>query len=113
GVQNVAARSEMPPKMLETVCQGGVCRPEGLEISRTPLESVSIVACVSADLTPRVLTSVLIAEGPPFFTICALDMSVTTLECCRPRSTAATSPWVSFRAKKCWLIRTLLSLMQP
>src|SRR5437763_1670901 len=62
---HVAVRNESPPSSEDTICHGGTCRAEGLEISTTPDESVSLVAVVFFDLTPSASTSCLISAGPP------------------------------------------------
>src|SRR5665647_2492388 len=42
-VHQVAVRREVPPRMAETICQGGTCRFDGFEISTTPLVSVAVM----------------------------------------------------------------------
>ena len=37
----VAALNETPSRTADTICHGGTCKAEGLEINCTPVESVS------------------------------------------------------------------------
>src|ERR1700733_3387303 len=110
----VAALRDTPSSTEDTICQGGTCSPEGLEINCTPVERVSCVNAVLVDWTPSFVTKELMSAGPPFLMIWTLWVSVTTLAFCRAVSTMATSPLVSLRAKKCWLTSTSLSrAVQP
>src|ERR1700680_3230515 len=51
-VHQVATRSGIEPKRDDTSCHGGTCKADGLEMSRTPVESVSRVAWVLEDFWP-------------------------------------------------------------
>jgi len=48
-VHQLATRSGTEPKRPETSCQGGTCSADGLEMTRTPLDNISIVGSLLED----------------------------------------------------------------
>jgi hypothetical protein len=75
----VATRNGSPSSRDETICHGGTCRSDALEMTVTPLESLHSVAFLLVDFVPRFFTADWMSAGPPLFTICAFVGSVTTL----------------------------------
>src|SRR3954465_15593087 len=56
-VHHVAARSDSPPSIAETICHGGTAHREGFEIKTTLLYSVDFVAVVLVESFPSPFTS--------------------------------------------------------
>ena len=81
-VHQLVVRSETPPRMAETICQGGTWRRDGLEISTTPLERSSRMKAVLVDFFPRAFTSACPSQGLPLWTNPVLATSVATLSFC-------------------------------
>src|SRR5271155_1474409 len=86
---HVAVRNGTPPRTEETICHGGTCMAEGLEINSTPLDSTPLTSAVLVDLTPSALTFSWTSEGPPLLTIWGFLVSVTTLALASPSSTVS------------------------
>ena len=98
---HVAVLSATPPNSADTICHGGTCKADGLEISFTPVESVTFVGVRLWDCVPSPLTRACTSAGPPFLTICRFAGSVTTLAFPSAFRTLRTSAFVSLSAKKC------------
>jgi hypothetical protein len=55
--QHVAVRKPTPSRVVETICHGGTCNPDGFEISSIPDDKTAVVTVVLADSFPSSLTS--------------------------------------------------------
>src|SRR5579871_1983371 len=112
-VHHVATRSGSPPSSADTICHGGTFKLDGFEINKTPLDNFNVSGVLLLDIVPRARTSSRISAGPPLLTIWSCVGSVVTLALASASSTLTTSALSSFRAKKCWLTRTLSSRTHP
>src|SRR4051812_16949938 len=75
---HVAVLNGTPPSLADTICHGGTCSADGLEISLTPLDSVTSIKVVESDLLPSLAARDCSCGGPPIRASWGLVTSVTT-----------------------------------